>query len=416
MNTQPSEAYLIGEAQVLAPFTKLVLTWHIETPEDSAAAIEGRVMTEAGYTDWISWGLWGKRIRRGCVQEDKQADNIRLEVDTLSLSDKVVGTGFQWRARLQPGQKGVLPAVRSFTPIGYGLEPLDKVSTHVEDLFRIMPEALTALPVPPISQMRRDPQMARVMCSPTSLTMIANYHGYDILPEEMALSVKDYDYGDVDSGYGNWSFNAAYLASIDWHAKVTRLSLRELMGYIGSGLPVSVSVAYSNEADHPRLAYIPNAPTTTPGHLIVVRGFERQGDQYKVLVNDPAAQLNEDVSLAYDLELFLQAWAHSGQIAYVVIPPAELAHDTAQAAFTGEAAKLKLAGQAFQVQDAAGKGVCEEALWVSMWRRNGDTYWQYAPKGQGLSLPSETTLASGSYEWIGFTNDFRKLLANFEVS
>lgn len=415
MIAERSGEYLIGEEQALSPFSKLVLTWDMETPEDSAAVIEGRVKIENGYTDWISWGLWGKRVRRGCLEEDKKEEAIRLEVDTLSLPDNKVGMGFQWRTQFKASRSGHLPVVRSFTPIGYGLEPLDKDGTQFEDLFKTMPEALVALPVPPISQMRRDPQMARVMCSPTSLTMIVNYHGYDILPEEMALSVKDFDYGDADSGYGNWSFNAAYLASIGWYAKVTRLSFRELMGYIGSGLPVSVSVAYSNEPEHPRLVTIPNAPTTTPGHLIVVRGFEREGNQLKVLVNDPAAQLNEDVSLAYDLELFLKAWAHSGQIAYVVIPPAELARETVETAFIEENVMLDLDGRRFKVQTANGETLASEVLWVSMWRRKGETYWQYAPKGQGLSLPEAMVLEPGLYEWIGFSTEYKKLCANFVI-
>ena len=58
------------------------------------------------------------------------------------------------------------------------------------------------LDTPSIAQTIRDPDYGGVICSATSMSMLLDGQGADVLPEEVALTAFDYGYG----GNGNWSF------------------------------------------------------------------------------------------------------------------------------------------------------------------------------------------------------------------
>ena len=85
---------------------------------------------------------------------------------------------------------------------------------------------------------------------------------------------------------GNWPFNTAYAANYSLDTFVTRLdSLRDAEAYIRAGIPLVASVAFGR-------GQLTGAPiSSTPGHLLVIRGFTAAG---QVIVNDPAAAKNSD--------------------------------------------------------------------------------------------------------------------------
>jgi hypothetical protein len=172
------------------------------------------------------------------------------------------------------------------------------------------------LAVPARSQMIY-PNGGEVWCSPTSLSMVMAYWSERTGRSALNQSVPKVAHGTYDYAYegnGNWPFNTAYAASYGLVSSVNRFSsLGQVEHFIHAGVPVVASVAWHRgELDG---APIPS----TPGHLLVIRGFTRSGN---VIVNDPAAKNNSGVERVYKRRQFHKVWfkTGSGGIAYLVYP------------------------------------------------------------------------------------------------
>jgi hypothetical protein len=163
-------------------------------------------------------------------------------------------------------------------------------------------------------------------CSATSTAMVLAYFGAgptaaetswvdpadpDPQVDHSARSVFDYAY----DGAGNWPFNTAYAGSRGVDAFVTRLrSLTEAEQFIKAGIPLVASLSFKK-------GDLPGAGYGTNGHLMVIVGFDQDGN---VVVNDPASHLiasNDQVRTTYDRTAFENAWVpHSGGLVYVIHP------------------------------------------------------------------------------------------------
>ena len=311
-------------------FKRLVLSWNCDTPGNSSIKIDGRIRMVKQldhsvensadnyveqnsndnflpvWSEWLTWGTWGNNIKRSSGVTEKETDGVKVNVDTLEISyPDLIGDRFQFRVSFIGNDESP-----EFKLAAQNLLPVEKSSEIGEPLHMI-------LDVPAYSQMRRDPYTAKVMCSATCCSMVLNYYGFDVLPEETAWGLNDFDYGDANSGFGNWSFNTAYLGSQGFESYVKSISIKELKDEIKIGRPTPVSVAYSNKPDD-GLPFIPAAPTRTTGHIIIVCGFTyKDGIEY-VVVNDPAAQVNQGVRRLYPIDQFLKAWSHSDYTAYII--------------------------------------------------------------------------------------------------
>ena len=150
--------------------------------------------------------------------------------------------------------------------------------------------------------------------------MVLAYHGVSPTPAGIPAGHADavvdhtakmvYDHGY--RGTGNWAFNTAYAATlVAGDSYVTRLrDLREAEDHIAAGVPLVVSIAFGRN----QLAGAPISASN--GHLLVVVGFEADGD---VVVNDPAGATNAEVRRVYDRAQFERLWvAASGGTAYVI--------------------------------------------------------------------------------------------------
>jgi hypothetical protein len=157
-------------------------------------------------------------------------------------------------------------------------------------------------------------------CSPTSTAMVLAWYGISPTPRGITAGHADavvdhtarmvYDHGY--RGTGNWAFNTAYAATVvGGDSYVTRMrDLREAEDHIAAGVPLIVSIAFGRN----QLAGAPISASN--GHLLVVVGFEADGD---VVVNDPAGATNAEVRRVYDRAQFERLWiAASGGTAYVI--------------------------------------------------------------------------------------------------
>jgi hypothetical protein len=171
------------------------------------------------------------------------------------------------------------------------------------------PEARTVrLAVPGRSQMEAEVAIAPRICSPTCVAMLLDFWRRPASLDELAAEIF---HPGVDL-YGVWP--SAVLAA----------GRRGLAGYLlrfpdwaaarwclARGLPVIASIRY----DAGELAGA--AVTATPGHLIVLTGWD--GDD--VLVNDPAAPTATSVGRRYRLAELARVWLERSGVGYVLFAP-----------------------------------------------------------------------------------------------
>ncbi|MBA4493459.1 C39 family peptidase [Paenactinomyces guangxiensis] len=284
-----------------------VISWQAKTPLGTWLEFDIRSLINDNWTKWYcmgSWSLNSSPFKRRSIRN--QFDHFGdVKIDTLVLND--VASAFQVRVTLFTIDLKISPRLYSF---GISLSNGTDVGGS-----RSGPDGANSLVVPKRSQM---PFLGgQVMCSPACVSMVLGYWAAVTDNETLDKSVTQVARFVWDSEYksfGNWSFNIAYIASLGLQAKVVRLcNLNDIEQWIKSKVPVIVSVAYKS-------GQLKGAPLNeTKGHLLVVRGFDELGN---VLVNDPAALTDEDVSLTYDRIQFEQVWLNgSNGTAYLIYDP-----------------------------------------------------------------------------------------------
>jgi uncharacterized protein YvpB len=242
------DAALTSPEYVVEPFDRAVVSWNTTGP----ATIE----LEAG-GQWHLMARWGDKPRSG-------HDPV-VNTDTLELPASV--DRFRFRVTPAPGSKISLVAVTHW--MRGARRPLGRTPSAAWG---------RVLAVPQRSQANGGVDPSKI-CSPTSLSMVLEYHGFKHPTDEVARGVLDHE----SKLYGNWPFNTAYAHKLTGlEAYVRRMSsLEELEQEIAAGRPVVLSHRYER-------GDLDGAPiSATDGHLIVVVGFTAAGD---VVVNDPAGR------------------------------------------------------------------------------------------------------------------------------
>jgi hypothetical protein len=301
--------------------SSLIPSWEADIPGRGMVRIEVRARDASGRVgSWdtvADWSLRDKPVSRRTYSG--QTDDLgRVSVDTWLAATSVVA----WQTRVtlaRPRGSDVAISVRRVGGVA-------STTTGAGPTSKPGPAAGKVLPVPAYSQMVHQghyPQWGgggEAWCSPTSTAMVLAYYGIhptpsgitaghtDAVVDHTARMVYDHAY----RGTGNWAFNTAYAATlVGGDSYVTRLrDLREAEDFIAIGVPLIVSVAFGRN----QLAGAPIS--TSNGHLLVIAGFEADGD---VVVNDPAGATNGAVRRVYDRAQFERVWLNaSGGTAYVI--------------------------------------------------------------------------------------------------
>ncbi|KRF02699.1 hypothetical protein ASG88_04860 [Nocardioides sp. Soil777] len=304
--------------------TELIPSWEALTTGDSVVKVAVRARTADGRTSsWDSmaeWALDNPAVRRQSLAS--QSDDLgRVNVDTWVAAAPVT----QWQVRVTLYRSATTkPLVRvdRVGAVASAIAPRGSTPTSTPG-----PAAGTVLDVPAYSQMTHSghyPQWGgggEAWCSPTSTAMVLGHYSLQPGPfpavtaghadpqvDHTARLVYDHRYG----GTGNWAFNTAYAATLTTgDAYVTRLrNLREAEDFIVAGVPLVISVAFGARQ-------LTGAPiSSSNGHLLVVVGFEADGD---VVVNDPAGATNGAVRRVYDRDQLEDIWINaSGGTTYVI--------------------------------------------------------------------------------------------------
>lgn len=314
--------YISREIEV-PNFEYMVMSWNSDTPEGTSVEVQAKVLVnhydkdKSGkdievktWTDWLSWGEWSPFIQRASVSPDDELAYISVDELTIKGSSGETASRVQLKVIFRSSNSNK-PTVRMLhgtlknTLKGQAIEKQFESALNESDWNK-------NIATPAMSQMIRDPNIANSICSPTTITMIMNGSGERLLPEEVAQSTFDFNYG-----FGNWAFAMASAGSYGYEAYVDYTTIEGLKHEIAKGYPVGVSVKYSNDSKNTSYPYVEGAPGVTGGHLIVVTGFEKdaEGKEY-VLVNDSYAPDNETVSRKYKLKQFERAW--SNNTAYII--------------------------------------------------------------------------------------------------
>ncbi len=302
--------------------TSLIPSWEATTPGRSLVRVEVRGRDASGRTGtWDTVADWSRTNRPVARRTwSGQADDLgSVNADTWQSAGGV--TSWQVRVTLMRPRGSSLAV---------GLERVGAVAsadaTAPRPTSKPGPAAGTVLPVPTYSQMVHEghyPQWGgggEAWCSPTSTAMVLAHYGISPRPGGIAAGHSDavvdhtakmvYDHGY--RGTGNWAFNTAYAATlVAGDSYVTRMrDLREAEDHVAAGVPVIISIAFGR-------GQLTGAPiSASNGHLLVVVGFEADGD---VVVNDPAGATNGEVRRVYDRAQLERLWiAASGGTAYVI--------------------------------------------------------------------------------------------------
>lgn len=166
-------------------------------------------------------------------------------------------------------------------------------------------DARRELAVPELSQYVPAFPNERGWCTPAAVAMLAGTWGTAARVEDVAAAVFDRAYG----GTGNWTFAVAYAGTRGLAGAAAYLrDLVNVERFIAAGIPLALSISWRDGA-------LPGAPLEhSEGHLLVVRGFDRQGE---VIVNDPAQPAVRHV---YPRAAFARCWLDHGGVALLVAP------------------------------------------------------------------------------------------------
>ncbi|MGA1371684.1 MAG: C39 family peptidase [Pseudomonadales bacterium] len=178
-------------------------------------------------------------------------------------------------------------------------------------------EQTTAAPIPPLSQLDAAPDIARRICSPTSLAMLigslraqtgaAVRHA--VLEDWQALVAECRD--PATGLYGLWPLAIGAAARRGFPGAVEVFeSWRDPLAVLARGLPFVASIRFARDA-------LPGAPLAeTGGHQVVVAGINNE----HVLVFDPAAPSADSVARRYPAAAFTRAWLSQRGAAYILCP------------------------------------------------------------------------------------------------
>jgi len=338
-------ATLLSPVRHAAPFDHATVSWAADTPTGTWLQAHLRVSLASGrWSRWYSLPVWAsstETVRRHSI-DGQDGDGGALQTDTLALHGSAAAIAYQLSVTL-------FSSVPSGSGSSSALRRLSIALSHTSIAAATAATAATAgtgetgrigidsplegaaagwvgeLAVPARSQMLADYKGlgygggGEAWCSPTSTSMLLAYWARRLRRSDLDVSVPAAAHGVYDwtyDGGGNWPFNVAYATSFTgMDGYVARFpSLTTLEPWLAAGVPLALSVSFGP-------GELPGAPLpSTPGHLLVLRGFTTTGDP---IVNDPAAPDDATVRLVYPRAAFEHAWlTGSGGVTYVIFPRA----------------------------------------------------------------------------------------------
>ena len=265
-------------------FDALRPSWNAYAPPGTAVEVQARVMVDGNWTSWSSFGRWSPFLRREGAAPLTRGP-LQLTPDLLALDSKV-GSQLQLRIYLYTKDDKHTPWV---SLLGGSVHPVDVIPGGGR-------AANASLHLPPYAVARRAPALLPQMDLACSVASLTNRWGADVLPEELALVMRDWQ------GTPNLCFGAAAAGCWGFPAWVRWADLATLRTELRAGYGVVVqleSTPAQQQAGLPEHRYA------------AVRGFAAKDGQPQVLLNDPyAAEEDFETEIELPLDEFLVAWTN----------------------------------------------------------------------------------------------------------
>ncbi len=317
-NLQPSNS-LRGPAEYVTPvlttelsFNEVLPSWNVSVEGGAGCTFELRV-SRLGEKEWSpylyvgDWRLGGKK-KEAWFEPPKVLKTADGKILTDFFSSKKRHNRFQLRVRAyapvgSPNARVIVHRLTACFSDVTGL-PLAKKLNNPRP--RPNKSWQKRLKVPFRSQRVEKAEIAGRICSPTSVNMVLAYQGFVRSTQEVADLLYDRDH-DI---YGNWPRAVQGAFSFGVKGYLARFSHWDAVeASIADGQPLIISIRV-------REGELQGAPyKSTAGHLLVVTGFDAQGN---VHVNDPAGSNAKKGMLTYSRKDLERVWMGLGGTAYVI--------------------------------------------------------------------------------------------------
>lgn len=309
------------------PFTELIASFNPTTPPNTGIVLEIRVEQDGVWSPWVFLQDWGRTLTP--PERTTKWDAGHVSIDTLVL-DKPASK-YQARITLSSfdtDAKFARPAVRRLSVCYSGVVADEKKREKIlKDIngpttqSSISDDWVRDLPVPYRGQgdSKNPKAIRKLICSPTSTSMVLQYYGIDRPTLENAAAIYDPQY-DM---FGNWGRAVARAGELGLDGYLDRFrDWDKVHRMIARGIPVIASIRYRKGEVKGLLL------ESTKGHLIVIRGFKPDGN---VIVNDPGRK-EQGNGVIYPAAELAKAWFNHGGVGYVIEKPT-----TSEPTLVGEA-------------------------------------------------------------------------------
>ncbi len=301
----PGGCYESPVLHAARPFREALVSWNVATPEGLGFWFElcVRRVQGGGWSPWLYVGDWN--LPGTGHPPTVEFDGGQIDVDFLvGLEDF---DALRYRVCAATADSDVdapgLVDLHQVTLCLMGSEALPPARGRDRGARGVV------LDVPLRSQRVEDEALAPRICSPTSVAMMLAYHGVERPTAEVAERLYDARH-DI---YGNWTraLQGAFSYGVPGYLR-SFAGWGEVEELVASGQPLVASVRVGE-------GELDGAPyAATPGHLLVIVGFDSRGD---VVVNDPAAPTPEETRRVYARADVERVWLDKGGVAYVFTRP-----------------------------------------------------------------------------------------------
>lgn len=274
-------------------FFALIPSWNAEVPPGTSVEMQVRVCAGGKWSCWFSFGVWSP-YRENASQPVQQDELALVEEENLNVKEgSPAADTAQMRVWLHSNSSDATPRIH-----------LLAISTNATSKYGRQPPAFgRVLQLPGYSARTRDPAIAGSITSLTTLVMMMNRWGTDLLPEEMARI----SYDSAAGNFSNVAFLCAAAGCYGFHCHAGYSGMADLRRQVWLGRAVAARVQYraqalgeqeapaGDEDDTTLPPLLEGASVSTPGHLVAVHGFSTEDGVEMILFSNPAAEHDEDV-------------------------------------------------------------------------------------------------------------------------
>lgn len=316
-------------------FEYLVSSWNAYLPGKSTIEVEAIAFIAKNpfedpnvgeWSEYLTWGEWGPKIRSGSKETKAENTNLaymaidEFTVRTPSNAKNQGATKVQFKVTLKKDSlNDESPILRQVTASWYNSSGANVgTPAYAEDL--ITTKSSIRIEAPAYSQIVRDPAIGGSICNPTTLTVMLNQRdpGLDLLPEELALTVQDFEYG-----FGNWSYTGSSPGLYGYESYAQYGNFEILRQELSKGNTVGMSVRYSSHKNGTYPYLETGATNSTGGHLITITGFyyDDNLEDYVYYSSDSAAPTDYTTSgehRRYQEKHLKEACKNSKNLLYII--------------------------------------------------------------------------------------------------